>query len=159
MGRTYSTDEITVYWDPKRCIHTAICLNALPEVFDTERRPWVTIEGASAAEVRDAIEKCPSGALTYELADGTREAPCRPTEISVRPNGPLSVRGDFEVTDKDGNVFGVGPRATLCRCGNTRNAPFCDLSHRRVGFLDNPHAVALERETAESPATITWTDE
>ncbi|MDH3307903.1 MAG: CDGSH iron-sulfur domain-containing protein [Acidimicrobiia bacterium] len=65
----------------------------------------------------------------------------------------------MRIEDSDGMVFDTLPRATLCRCGNTKNAPFCDLSHRRVGFIENTRAVAPERVEADSPAAITWADD
>ncbi len=158
--RTYETDAIRVHWDSERCIHTAICLRSLPEVFDNANHPWVTVDGAPADKVAAAIERCPSGALTYERLDGTAgEQPAGPVEIVPRPNGPLSVRGAIVVRDVAGEVFVETTRATLCRCGQSQNQPFCDLSHRRAGFEDNPRVIPQERGSARSPAELTPTSE
>lgn len=58
------------------------------------------------------------------------------TKITVRNNGSLRVEGDFEILDQDGNAFGLAGRAkiALCRCGQSQNKPFCDGTHRTVGF-------------------------
>ncbi len=58
------------------------------------------------------------------------------TKITVRNNGSVRIEGDFAICDQDGNVFGLGGRTTvsLCRCGHSENKPFCDGSHKRVGF-------------------------
>ena len=155
VERSYHADDITVRWNSELCIHTAICLNALPQVFNTAARPWIAIEGASAAEIAGAVEKCPTGALTYERTDGTpgEQAPSQ-TTIIPWPNGPLMVRGEIAVRDAKGNQFTAGPRFTLCRCGASENQPFCDLSHRKIRFRNNPRVVSTSRETARSPDEI-----
>jgi uncharacterized Fe-S cluster protein YjdI len=62
----YSNGEIIVLWKPNRCIHSGNCVRGLPLVFDVSRRPWVDPLGATTEEIRSQVEKCPSGALTWE---------------------------------------------------------------------------------------------
>jgi CDGSH-type Zn-finger protein len=67
-------------------------------------------------------------------------------KIVVGKNGPLRVvEGDFVIVDPEGNEYGLAGRTSisLCRCGHSENKPFCDGSHRRVEFLDDPHAREL----------------
>ena len=138
--RTYRTDEIEVGWDSDRCIHTGLCLAAQPAVFDAQRRPWVDVSAASADDIAAAVEQCPSGALTYRrLDDGPEEAVPDATTIVVWPSGPLRVRGRVEIQDARGDVFTAGPRVTLCRCGASKNQPYCDLSHKDADFKSTPH--------------------
>lgn len=59
--------EITVLWRPKRCIHSGVCVNSLPKVYDPSARPWISPEEATTQELIDQIDACPSGALGYEL--------------------------------------------------------------------------------------------
>lgn len=154
VKRSYRTDDIVVHWDSELCIHAAMCLRGLPNVFDVASSPWIAIEAAPADEIAATVEQCPSGALTYHRTDGApdEQAPAETTVVPW-PNGPLMVRGTVEVRDAKGEVFTAGPRFTLCRCGASRNQPFCDLSHRRIGFRNNPRVVT-EREAAESPSDI-----
>ncbi|MEQ8818960.1 MAG: CDGSH iron-sulfur domain-containing protein [Sumerlaeia bacterium] len=58
------------------------------------------------------------------------------TRITVGNNGSLKVEGDFELFDAAGNPYGLGDRKTLfiCRCGQTKNSPLCDGSHKSCGF-------------------------
>ncbi len=58
------------------------------------------------------------------------------TRITVRLNGPLRVEGEFKIYDPEGNAFDLGgaTAVSLCRCGHSENKPFCDGSHKRVGF-------------------------
>jgi uncharacterized Fe-S cluster protein YjdI len=136
VTRAYETDEIRVLWDATRCTHVATCLNALPEVFDVRRRPWIDITGASAQEIAETVRLCPTGALRYEaLAESVRdEQPDQPTTVEIRPNGPLVVRGCVKITGARGEVVTEETRVSLCRCGGSENMPFCDNSHRAIGF-------------------------
>ena len=54
------------------------------------------------------------------------------TKITVNSNGSLRVEGDFEIVDKNGNVYDLGGRdvVSICRCGLSKNKPFCDTSHK-----------------------------
>jgi uncharacterized Fe-S cluster protein YjdI len=67
MKKEYSTDELTVVWQPRLCQHAAICVSSLPQVFSPREQPWIKPENASAAEIMAVIDRCPSGALSYRL--------------------------------------------------------------------------------------------
>jgi CDGSH-type Zn-finger protein/uncharacterized Fe-S cluster protein YjdI len=162
--RTYSTDRIAVHWDSTRCIHTARCLNALPTVFDVGRRPWVDIEAEDADAVAAAVRTCPTGALRYEHLDGgPQDEPERPTLAIPIDNGPLLVMGDLRVVDHEGETIAEEPRLTLCRCGRTRNQPFCDNSHLMAGFRSHEYTARPgagdppAEEPADGKTTITAT--
>ena len=64
------------------------------------------------------------------------------TKIVPNDNGPLRVEGDFEILDPQGKAFGLAGRTvvSLCRCGHSENKPFCDGSHKKVGFQSQVHA-------------------
>jgi CDGSH-type Zn-finger protein/uncharacterized Fe-S cluster protein YjdI len=137
--RTYETEAIRVHWDSARCIHTGICLRRLPQVFDTQRRPWVDLSAADAEAVADAVSHCPTGALRYERLDGApQEEPERPTVVLPIENGPLLMVGDLDVKTPDGEQITHENRLTLCRCGMSRNQPFCDNSHLRRHWESGP---------------------
>jgi CDGSH-type Zn-finger protein/uncharacterized Fe-S cluster protein YjdI len=57
--------------------------------------------------------------------------------LTVRPsvNGPLAIEGNFEVISADGRVIYRGKQNWFCRCGNSHNKPFCDKTHRKIGFV------------------------
>lgn len=154
VERTYETDEVTIYWDSSRCIHTGFCLRALPEVFDTDQRPWVQPEGHAGESIVGAIEQCPTGALKYEWKDGRTQESSEVVRVVPAPNGPLFVRGPISVETRNGEVLAQEDRVALCRCGASQNQPFCDLSHKRVGFRDNPNVVPEYRSDAASPQEV-----
>ena len=60
------------------------------------------------------------------------------TKVTVNSNGSIRIEGDFEILDPTGAAFGLAGRTviSLCRCGHSGNKPFCDGSHKRVGFAD-----------------------
>jgi uncharacterized Fe-S cluster protein YjdI len=133
--RTYAGEAIEVHWEPRLCIHVRNCVRDLPNVFLPEARPWVAVDAADADAVAAAVERCPTGALHYRRLDGGgQEEPPAETTIEPRPNGPLFLRGRLQLLDPDGHLIREDTRAALCRCGASGNKPFCDGSHRRIGF-------------------------
>ncbi len=133
VTKDYAKDGITVHWDSDRCIHTGVCLRASPGVFDVRRRPWIDLEAGSVQEIADAVARCPSGALRFTSDVVSERLPER-TEMHPVRGGPMVVRGPIEIRDANGDVVCIETRATLCRCGNSGNQPFCDNSHRKAGF-------------------------
>jgi uncharacterized Fe-S cluster protein YjdI len=133
--RTYVGDAIEVHWEPRLCIHVRNCVRDLPNVFVPEARPWVAVDAADADAIAAAVEHCPTGALHYRRLDGAadEQAP-EDTTVEPRPNGPLFLRGRLRIVAADGRVIRQDTRVALCRCGASRNKPFCDGSHRRIGF-------------------------
>lgn len=63
----YTNGDITVLWEPKKCIHAGICVKKLPQVYDPKAKPWIKAENASSEELKEQIEHCPSGALRYQF--------------------------------------------------------------------------------------------
>jgi uncharacterized Fe-S cluster protein YjdI len=66
MKKTYSNGEVTVIWQPDLCRHTGICARGLPAVFDPRRRPWVILDSSDSATITAQVDRCPSGALSWE---------------------------------------------------------------------------------------------
>lgn len=149
---TYEGSRLRVAWDARRCIHAAECSRRLPAVFDPARRPWIEPDAAEADAVAAAIHHCPTGALQFERLDGGAPEPTPPTNsVEVAANGPLYVRGDIRLVTPDGEELLRDRRVALCRCGVSRHKPFCDDSHRKIGFTASGLAEAglrLDEEAA-----------
>lgn len=135
--KEYSNDEITVFWKPDICIHAAECVKGLPAVFDPNKKPWVNLKNSESKEIMATIDKCPSGALSYKTSGALVDENILETssaKLNVRLNGPLIVKGNFELFDADGNEIETKSKIAICRCGASENKPFCDGSHSKIGF-------------------------
>lgn len=132
----YPGQAIDVQWDGRLCIHVGECGNAQGDLFVAGRDPWCIPDGSSKAEVREIVERCPSGALTYRDKDGTPESAPHENTVTVAYNGPLYAHGDLAIEGAPDDMPGVRWRAALCRCGQSANKPFCDNTHLKAGFED-----------------------
>ncbi|MBO6605944.1 (4Fe-4S)-binding protein [Psychroserpens sp.] len=137
MGKTkeYTNGEVTVVWKPDSCIHSAICVKGLGEVFRPNEKPWIKIDAASTDALVNQVKACPSGALSYYMNDeGDKEATSLETKVEVLENGPLLVYGTLKVTHKDGAEETKNRTTAFCRCGASQNKPYCDGAHVDLGF-------------------------
>jgi CDGSH-type Zn-finger protein len=125
---------------PRLCAKAGFCM-ARGDVWNAVDRD----DPESAALTRRQVARCPSGRLaTWHVdPDGTLEPDGEPgLEPSIGliedpakgVSGPIWVRGGIPVVSADGTPYETGNRRTLCRCGHSRNKPFCDGSHVRVRF-------------------------
>lgn len=133
----YPGEDAVVTWNGKLCIHIGECGRAKGDLFVGGRKPWCDPNLASKEDIEEIVERCPTGALSVTVADGSYEesAPDQNT-VHVSYNGPLFVRGHLEIDAAPTNVPGLKFRAALCRCGASQNKPFCDNSHEKIAFKD-----------------------
>jgi uncharacterized Fe-S cluster protein YjdI/CDGSH-type Zn-finger protein len=161
-NRKYTNGEITVFWKPSRCIHATTCFRELLEVFNPGRRPWVNMQGASTRKIIEVVNKCPTQALTWkyngdlspderasishkpaskdEVTPETlteKQEDTKPTKIRIMRNGPIIVEGEFWIIGPEGNELKTVRMTSFCRCGKSRSMPFCDGTHRKIGFTDH----------------------
>jgi CDGSH-type Zn-finger protein/uncharacterized Fe-S cluster protein YjdI len=149
----YDADAITITYDARRCLHAKECVRGLPRVFDLNRRVWIDATQASAEAIAQVVMRCPTGALHFRRKDESpSEAMPQRNELHVLPDGPLYVRGELEIRTSAGVVHET--RAALCRCGASSNKPFCDNSHRRIGFRDAPRAGAPGEVSASTSGPL-----
>lgn len=133
----FESPAITVTWIRRRCIHVAECVRGLPGVFKPGSVPWIEPAEAAADRVAEVVRLCPTGALHYERHDGGAAEPVPGVNVVVPdPDGPFYLSGDIEVVAEDGALIARDTRVALCRCGATKNRPFCDGSHWDAGFDD-----------------------
>jgi uncharacterized Fe-S cluster protein YjdI len=136
--KEYSNGEVTVIWEPGKCIHSGICVKGLPSVFKPSEKPWIKIDAESTSSIVSQVKQCPSGALSFFFGEKKEAEPTQSTEIEtqleVRPNGPLMVYGNIEIKFKDGHVEKKQKNTAFCRCGSSQNKPYCDGSHKKINF-------------------------
>ncbi|HEV7781903.1 MAG TPA: (4Fe-4S)-binding protein [Chitinophagaceae bacterium] len=138
----YTNDEVTIVWKPKTWIHSTICWKGLTEVFNPKERPWIKMGGASTERIIEQVRQCPSGALSYYL---NAEAPVMSPDkvvaesahimkIEVSANGPYLIKTECLIVHSDGKEETKTGTVALCRCGASANKPYCDGTHRKIGF-------------------------
>ena len=125
------SNQVRILFDAKKCIHSRNCVLTRPDVFvPNVQGAWIHPERATTAEVAELAHQCPSGAIRYEPLDGSpgEMAPSVNT-MHVRENGPLAFHAELKLGGEP-EAF----RATLCRCGQSANKPFCDGAHAAAAF-------------------------
>ncbi len=123
--------SIELQFEARRCIHSRFCVTAAPRVFLANvQGPWIHPDAMPVEQLAEVAHACPSGAIRYRRLDGGSAEPVPPVNLAaVREAGPYAFRGSLEI---DGEPAGC--RVTLCRCGASRHKPYCDGSHREIGF-------------------------
>lgn len=130
-------DGITIYDDRTVCSHSGRCTDNLASVFKLGEEPWIDPHGDKAEAIANVVKTCPSGALSYALADsGKPVEEEREQSVQVLKDGPYAVMGGVRVESPDGSSYETRQRFTLCRCGGSKNKPFCDGTHWHIGFKD-----------------------
>ena len=139
--KTYKIDDFNVTWEPDVCIHSRKCFTQLIRVFDPRKKPWINLSGASIEEIKKAIDHCPSKALKYfeNNNSSTENVESIPqfedkSTIKLLKDGPVEYQGECVIIDDEGNESYKSGKFFLCRCGASNNKPFCDGSHRKIGF-------------------------
>lgn len=135
--KDFSAPDITVHFNRSICSGAAACVHGLPAVFKSDGADWIQPANASVEEVIETVRRCPSGALTYSLGGETAVKQESAVSIRVVPNGPYEIKGpvEFEPTKWSRNASKTN--FALCRCGMSKNAPFCDYTHGEEGWDDS----------------------
>lgn len=141
-----STEDITIRFDTQRCIHSRRCVLNAPRVFLANvEGPWLHPEEDTVEHLVAVAHSCPSGAITYTRHDGgDAEAAPEVNVIDVRQNGPYAMHADLRIDQQP-----AMHRATLCRCGQSHNKPFCDNSHIKAGFDATGEPPTVDSEPLE----------
>jgi uncharacterized Fe-S cluster protein YjdI len=66
LDKHYKNEDITVFWQPEKCIHSANCVRGLRAVFDPGRKPWIEMSAGETDDIIRTVQNCPSGALSFE---------------------------------------------------------------------------------------------
>lgn len=138
VGRSdsYRGQKITIHDNRAVCAHAGHCTDRLAAVFKYGKEPWIDPDGAPVDAIVETIGKCPSGALSYSLGAKEMETPRRKPAITVSKNGPYEIVGGVQLSGQTWAAGASKEHYTLCRCGASKNKPFCDGSHWHVGFKD-----------------------
>jgi CDGSH-type Zn-finger protein/uncharacterized Fe-S cluster protein YjdI len=147
--------DLTLIYEGKKCIHSRFCVTWGPKVFIANvKGPWINPDAMSTDALTEIAHVCVSGAIRYKRKDGQPdESPPQVNLISVREAGPYAIRADIRLDGAPATSY----RYTLCRCGASKNKPFCDGSHHEVNFVasgEPPTAKADMLPVRDGPLAI-----
>jgi CDGSH-type Zn-finger protein/uncharacterized Fe-S cluster protein YjdI len=125
--------DLTLIYEGKKCIHSRFCVTWGPKVFIANvKGPWINPDAVPTDALTEIAHVCVSGAIRYKRKDGQPdEGPPPVNLVSVREGGPYAIRADIRLDGAPAASY----RYTLCRCGASKNKPFCDGSHHEVNFV------------------------
>lgn len=142
---TVKGQTVTIRFDAARCVHARNCVLSHPNVYvPNVKGDWLHPDAATPEAVIRTGQNCPSGAIQVWRNDGigsSNDAPVVNT-VRVRENGPLAIEAQLLI-----NAHAqAAPRATLCRCGQSQQKPFCDGSHTAAGFVASGEPAARDSQ-------------
>jgi len=132
----YTGKQITIHDNRGICAHAGHCTNQLSEVFKLGEKPWIDPDGAAVSSIIKTINECPSGALSYTVNNIEYRDQDRDPSVMVTKDGPYAITGGIELIEPAQAEDVSTEHYTLCRCGASKNKPFCDGTHWSVGFKD-----------------------
>ncbi len=132
----YEGKKITIHDNRGICAHAGRCTDGLAKVFRLNEEPWIHPDATSPEEIIATIQKCPSGALSYSIDEVEHRDRDGEPAIFVAPNGPYVVSGGPELVDTPRAEGASTEHFTMCRCGGSKNKPFCDGTHWHIKFQD-----------------------
>lgn len=132
----YYGKGITIHDNRGICSHAGFCTDNLPSVFKLKTEPWIDPDGSEAEEIINTVRKCPSGALSYIIDNVEVREQDRGPMIKISKDGPYYVTGGIELKNEPMGEGASEEHYTLCRCGGSKNKPFCDGSHWYIKFRD-----------------------
>lgn len=130
----YVGKQLTIHDNRSICAHAGHCTEHSPGVFSMSAQPWIDPDADAVEKTIATIRTCPSGALAYSVAGVTHEHAGRQPGIHITRDGPYAVVGGPQLLGDAAPVS--SEHYTLCRCGQSKNKPFCDGAHWHAGFKD-----------------------
>jgi len=142
-------EHLTLLFDQKKCIHSRHCVTGAPQVFLANvQGPWIVPDAMDPELLAGIAHVCPSGAIRYRRKDGRPDEQAPPVNlVALREDGPYAVRAELHLDGEPPKFY----RATLCRCGGSKNKPFCDGTHHAIHFAATGEPETIEGKT-EMPA-------
>jgi glutamate synthase domain-containing protein 2/uncharacterized Fe-S cluster protein YjdI len=146
----YIGEGITIHDNRAVCSHAGYCTDNLPSVFRMGVEPWIDPNGAPVEEIIRVIEMCPSGALSYTVRGKKHDSLDRDPSINLTKDGPFRIVGGIELDDYNDSKPQSKEHQTLCRCGGSKNKPFCDGTHWYIKFEDDEITIPLEKKGGDT---------
>ncbi len=134
---SYQGKQINIHDNRGICAHAGRCTDGLASVFRLNQEPWIDPDGALRDKIIETIKQCPSGALSFSVDGQENIDQAGELGIMVAKNGPYVVTGGLELVGVKQGEGASRENFTLCRCGGSKNKPFCDGTHWQIKFQDD----------------------
>lgn len=149
----------TILFEAQKCVHSRGCVLSHPDVFvPNVKGEWLHPDAQPVEELMHVAKGCPSGAIRvirHAEGEGIPNSDSAPlvNTARIRESGPLAIEAELQIRGETQAC----PRATLCRCGQSKNKPYCDSSHVAVGFVASGEPVTVtfaDLETRNGPVNV-----
>lgn len=132
--QVYKSKDITITFNRSICSGAANCVRDFPNIYTSASENWIYPDLGTKKEIIESIRNCPSGALSYSLNDEKNVNVCNlenclEEKIELFKNSPIYVRGSIDIEVQKWSFNANKTKFALCRCGKSKNKPFCDYSH------------------------------
>ncbi|MDX8348140.1 CDGSH iron-sulfur domain-containing protein [Cognatiyoonia sp. IB215446] len=129
--------EVTISYTPVLCTHAAECQARANAVFGPSAKPWIQPGNGKLTEILDVIAACPSGALRVAVGQVPEQhMTTGDVAIEIEKDGPYRIR-NIPLEAEFNGAGASRAKYTLCRCGLSKNKPFCDGTHHDEKWSDD----------------------
>ena len=136
----YVGKAITVHDNRGICAHAARCTDTLKSVFRQKEEPWIHPDAEAPSTIIATVRQCPSGALSYSIDGVEHRDHDEEPRILIAPNGPYAVKGGAVLEGVEWGEGASQEHFNLCRCGQSKNKPFCNGAHWYHHFDESAEA-------------------
>ena len=134
--RVYKGKEIDVHYNRLACSHAGECVKRLGSVFNPDLKQWIKPDNGQVEEIKAVVKHCPSGALSYsQNKQSAQHINAKKSGIRIEQHGPYHING-IALLDTDKLKGACADKYVLCRCGASKNKPYCDGSHKDIAWKD-----------------------
>ncbi len=145
----YPGQDVTIYFNRSICSGAGNCVRGLPSVFKSgDGSDWIFPDNGTLDKIIERVQACPSGALAYSVGGKVIVDEREDEKITIAKDGPYHVEG-VTLEQRPNPTHSSASKYSLCRCGFSKNKPFCDYSHAEKGWTEEDELAA---ETSSPPA-------
>lgn len=127
--QVYEGKEIDIHFNRSICCGAAKCVREFSNIYKSASKDWISPDKGTIEEVKNSIKACPSGALSYRLKDESQKETYEKPKIDIIKKGPILIKGKIDMQISSWSTDANKEKYALCRCGASKNKPFCDYSH------------------------------
>ena len=135
--QVYDSKSVTVTFNRSICAGSSNCVKEFPTIYTSESKDWIHPDKGNLQEIEDSIKQCPSGALSYKLKQTNSKEEChlencKEEQLDIVKTDSVIAKRPIDIKIEGWSSFANKTKFSLCRCGASKNKPFCDYSHAKL---------------------------